>query len=46
VKALKDAECDYERLLADRPARVMLGELLTPFRQLADLLELSALLEN
>jgi hypothetical protein len=38
AKAL-EAESAYERLLADHPARVVLGELLAPFRQLADLLE-------
>jgi hypothetical protein len=38
AKAL-EAESAYERLLADHPARVVLGELLSPFRQFADLLE-------
>ncbi len=39
ARALDEAEADYERLLAGHPARVVLGELLSPFRQLADVLE-------
>lgn len=35
----QQAESDYQQLLADQPARIALGEVLTPFRQLADLLE-------
>ena len=33
------AEADYERLLANRPARNTLRELVVPFRHLADLVE-------
>lgn len=38
-EAVKKAESDYERLLADQPARIALGELLGPFRWLVELLE-------
>jgi hypothetical protein len=38
-EAAKEGESDYERLLADQPARIALAELLVPFRRLADLLE-------
>jgi hypothetical protein len=37
--AARQAESDYERLLADQPARIALGEILAPFLQLAELLE-------
>jgi hypothetical protein len=38
-KATADAEADYERLLATKPARIALTELLVPFRRLANTLE-------
>lgn len=39
ARASQEAEFDYERLLADRPARVALGQLRAPFGHLADLPE-------